>query len=280
MPPECFEVDAADGEIKTIFGDASSVKGKAMVAQPSYDIWSLGCILYQLSNDDFRQLFRGNQRDRLSSQKFHLDDGGRILAEDSNSLWALYDWNDERKAAKLSRVKDPMARHLLGMMLHWSPHLRPSVDEILSHPYITGEDASSIDTKYPSIRDAASRSHSEKAVGGRMGSISEHGDPRTPANALTMSMSPRQGTSARVDVHRHLQLAKEGENTELRGELEQTRQRESALLEEVDKLRMELGKYVMVEMMAGAGAGTSLTAIDEVIAIAQPGGTKWDASKA
>lgn len=261
MPPECFEMDIAGGEIKSIFGDMSSAKGRAMLAQPSYDIWSLGCILYQLSNEDFRPLFRGDQRDRLSAQRYHLGDSGKVLSEDSNSLWALLDWNDERKAAKLSRVKDLLARGLLGLMLHRSPHLRPGIDEILQHPYVTGDavsvdvDAASVDVdaaaSHPSQSDATSRvvvkEHFD-ASPARLGGISEN------ANVRVDALSPRQGTSARVDVHRAIHLAKEGENSELRSELEQAKQRESALLEEVNKLRVALGKYVVDELVVGASA--------------------------
>ena len=31
-----------------------------LVAQPSFDVWSLGCILYQMCSPDVRPLFQGD----------------------------------------------------------------------------------------------------------------------------------------------------------------------------------------------------------------------------
>ena len=127
------------GEINVGFGELSH-RLPHVTAHQSFDIWSLGCILYQLCNEDFRLLFSGDQSDNLSPEKHHKDYVTGKLSKQlyQNSLWALHEWSDDLKASKLARVQDPLARSLLSDMLHKTPRNRPTIDEILIHPFLTG----------------------------------------------------------------------------------------------------------------------------------------------
>ena len=74
-------------------------KGEAryalLTAHSSFDVWSLGCILYQMCNVDVLPLLQGNQDDNLT------DD---VSKEDN--LFALAEWGDGLKERKLARVVD------------------------------------------------------------------------------------------------------------------------------------------------------------------------------
>ena len=48
-----------------------------LIAHPSFDVWALGCILYQLCTEDVRPLFQGGQDDNLTSLK--SDIGNNLL---------------------------------------------------------------------------------------------------------------------------------------------------------------------------------------------------------
>lgn len=44
-----------------------------VVASPAIDVWSLGCILYQLCNAEVRPLLQGGQDDNLSTEDSEED---------------------------------------------------------------------------------------------------------------------------------------------------------------------------------------------------------------
>ena len=68
VPPEAVDVDPVTGSarVRSVVAVAS---GKAhyelLTAHPSFDVWSLGCILYQMVTPDVRQLFQGGRDDSL-----------------------------------------------------------------------------------------------------------------------------------------------------------------------------------------------------------------------
>lgn len=65
------------------------VSNHLLKAHPSFDIWSLGCILYQLCNEDVAPLFQANRDDNVSTGD-----------KDGDSLRALAEWSDATKKKK------------------------------------------------------------------------------------------------------------------------------------------------------------------------------------
>ena len=97
-----------------------------LLAHASFDVWSLGCILYQMTTADVRPLFMGSQEDNLSSD-----------AGEEDSIFALAEWSTALKEKKLARVADPKARNLLAQMLHKDALRRPSLGRVLAHPFLS-----------------------------------------------------------------------------------------------------------------------------------------------
>ena len=64
-----------------------------LLAHPSFDVWSLGCVLYQMCSQGSRALFHADSQDNLA-----------IDRNEDDNLFALYAWKDEVKARKLARV--------------------------------------------------------------------------------------------------------------------------------------------------------------------------------
>ena len=131
VPPEAIYVDE-----KTDSACVRSVvavkKGEAnyelLTAHPSFDVWSLGCILYQMCTADVKPLFQGGQDDNLVGVRKGVD-----------NLFALAGWSNELKADKLVDVPDKLARNLLSQMLHKDPLQRPSLARVLAHSFLSGK---------------------------------------------------------------------------------------------------------------------------------------------
>ena len=98
-----------------------------LIAHPSFDVWSLACVLYQLCTDN-KPLFVGGHNDALTDDRTEED-----------NLHALREWSVEFKQKKLSKVADPLARNLLSQMLQKDPTMRPSLARVLAHPFFTGK---------------------------------------------------------------------------------------------------------------------------------------------
>ena len=92
-------------------------------ASPSYDLWSLGVLFFELCTGE---------------PLFLADEEGNI---DEDDLMLLRSWSNELKKKKLVKVKDPVARHLLSQLLTKDPTKRPSAKRVLTHPFITGKKA-------------------------------------------------------------------------------------------------------------------------------------------
>jgi serine/threonine protein kinase len=139
IPPESIFIDPDSGmasvkkprKIATTEAELIDMKYEsrdkyARVADPSFDVWSLGCILYQLCNEEVRPLFFAGQDDNLN-----------INSKGENSLYALGCWTTELKNKKMKKITDPVARNLISQMLMKDPKDRPTVSRVLSHPFIS-----------------------------------------------------------------------------------------------------------------------------------------------
>ena len=160
VPPEAIYID-----VKTDTACVRSVvavaNGEAnydlLTAHPSFDVWSLGCILYQMCTPDVKPLFQGGQDDNLVGVRKGVD-----------NLFALAEWSPELKADKLADVPDKLARNLLSQMLHKDPLQRPSLSRVLAHSFLSGKKVARLVGEKPkydvflSYRVAADALHVEK----------------------------------------------------------------------------------------------------------------------
>ena len=132
VPPEAIYVDEKSAGYACVRSAVAVASGEGnyelLTAHPSFDVWSLGCILYQMCTTDVKPLFQGGQDDNLTDDQTEED-----------NLFALAEWNMERKQKKLGRVVDKMARNLLSQMLHKDPLQRPTLARILAHPFLSGK---------------------------------------------------------------------------------------------------------------------------------------------
>ena len=92
-------------------------------ASPSYDMWSVGVIFFELCTGE---------------PLFLADEGDNI---DEDALVSLNLWSNEFKRKKLAKVSDPYARHLLSQLLQKDPTRRPLTKRVLAHPFLTGKKA-------------------------------------------------------------------------------------------------------------------------------------------
>ena len=88
-------------------------------AATPHDLWSLGVVFYQIA---------------CNVPLFLCDGEGNIGDDD---LRVLADWSDKVKNEKLSRVKNPLARNLLSIMLQKEARKRPPVSVVLKHPFLS-----------------------------------------------------------------------------------------------------------------------------------------------
>ena len=104
VPPEAIYVDENSGQayVRGVgIKDGETSKYQLLIAHPSFDVWSLGCVLYQMCTTDVRPLFQGGQDDNLTDDRNEVD-----------NLYALHEWSPELKAKKLARVTGPFDTHL------------------------------------------------------------------------------------------------------------------------------------------------------------------------
>ena len=131
VPPEAIYVDDA-GSKACVRSTMAVATGEAnydlLTAHPSFDVWSLGCILYQMCTTDVKPLFQGGQDDNVTDDQTEED-----------NMFALATWSHWKKAKKLMHVDNPSARNLLGQMLHKDPLQRPTLARVLGHPFLSGK---------------------------------------------------------------------------------------------------------------------------------------------
>ena len=160
VPPEAIYVDEKS-DSACVRSVVAVTKGEAnyelLTAHPSFDVWSLGCILYQMCNPDVKPLLQGGQDDNLVGVRKGVD-----------NLFALSEWSSELKADKLADVPDKLARNLLSQMLHKDPLQRPSLARVLAHSFLSGKKVARLVGEKPkydvflSYRVASDSQHVEK----------------------------------------------------------------------------------------------------------------------
>ena len=131
VPPEAIYIDKKN-DSACVRSVVAVTNGEAnydlLTAHPSFDVWSLGCILYQMCTADVKPLFQGGQDDNLVGVRKGVD-----------NLFALAEWSPELKSDKLADVPDKLARNLLSQMLHKDPLQRPTLARVLLHPLLSGK---------------------------------------------------------------------------------------------------------------------------------------------
>ena len=133
VPPEALVVSADTTNREVYVRSEENIRKyglqcETLIAYPSFDIWSLGCLLYHLCNPEVKPLFQGGQDDNLSND-----------ISDEDSIWALLEWRDAIKKKKLSKIKDSLAANLISIMLSKDPKKRPSLTRILAHPFLSSK---------------------------------------------------------------------------------------------------------------------------------------------
>ena len=160
VPPEAIYIDEKTNTA-CVRSVVAVTKGQAtydlLTAHPSFDVWSLGCILYQMCTVDVKPLFQGGQDDNLVGVRKGVD-----------NLFALEEWSPELKADKLADVPDKLARNLLSQMLRKDPLQRPSLARVLAHSFLSGRKVARLVGEKPkydiflSYRVASDAHHVEK----------------------------------------------------------------------------------------------------------------------
>ena len=137
VPPEacaCLVPVSDDGSHNIVIkSDGNTIH---LMAEPSFDIWALGCLLYQLCHPDVLPLFPSASRD---------DNLGQL------DLKLLFHWTNETKVAKLSQIENIKARSLLSMILFKDVSKRASLVRVLAHPFLSGKVVSRLAGEEPAF---------------------------------------------------------------------------------------------------------------------------------
>ena len=169
IPPEAVHVDRETGvaSVKSARGKEALGQGQGqglaynlLPLDSSFDVWSLGCLLYQMCHPEVRPLFQGSNDDNISTDP-----------SDADNLKLLAEWSEDVKMKKLSKISDTKARNLIAQMLSKDAQCRPSISRILAHPFLSGNSKAvrmvgqeaSFDV-FISYRVASDLAHAEKLV--------------------------------------------------------------------------------------------------------------------
>jgi serine/threonine protein kinase len=128
VPPETIFLDPETDQAIVRSSAIDNPPYELVLAHPSFDVWSLGCILYQLCHSEVRPLFQGGQDDNLSDE-----------VNDDDNLHRLAEWKIEVKTRKLTKIIDPLAKNLLSQMLSKDPSHRPTLERVISHPFLSSK---------------------------------------------------------------------------------------------------------------------------------------------
>jgi serine/threonine protein kinase len=97
-----------------------------LIASSAFDVWSLGCILFQLCHRRVLPLFQGGVDDNLSVRRV-----------DMPSLWTLAGYSDTMLHGMLDEIFNPLAANLISQMLMRNAKSRPTIERVLAHPFLS-----------------------------------------------------------------------------------------------------------------------------------------------
>lgn len=110
-------------------------------ATPSIDLWAFGILIHTMCTGG--ALFKVNRNDDI---------------EEGNSLRTLFDWCDLDLETSIQDIEDNTLKDLLMNMLHRDDARRPSIQQVLAHPFFHPESEAS-----PSISEATLPSEDDES---------------------------------------------------------------------------------------------------------------------
>jgi ankyrin repeat protein/serine/threonine protein kinase len=124
IPPEALYYNPDLGQYRPRILDSTGNDAslERLMSHSSFDVWSLGMVLYQMCTGE--QMFT-----------YRLDDIGQYDRHN------LFEWNERFRVTKLAKIKNLEARNLAARMLNKEPLSRPSISQILAHPYVSNAPA-------------------------------------------------------------------------------------------------------------------------------------------
>ena len=127
-------------------------------SHPAQDMWAYGVVLYHMAakcalfNCDFAGMPTPPFLTRAAPPAFvspcsgahHVflspRHAGNLVSD--TDIRALAAWTDAYKAERLSHIADKYARNLVSQLLSKDPAKRPTVQQVLYHPFLSGKAAS------------------------------------------------------------------------------------------------------------------------------------------
>ena len=113
-PPVIIAITVADfisSSSSRIISDSSCASNdrsrSPLMADANFDVWSLGCILFQLCNPCGMSLFVHNK----------INDNLSCADKDEDNFGTLAEWSDQVKEKKLHQIEDIQANALLKNIL-------------------------------------------------------------------------------------------------------------------------------------------------------------------
>ena len=113
------DVAASASRSKRLLQTQPKLDFELVPAHPAHDLWALGVVFYQIA---------------CNVSLFLCDGDGNVGEAD---LRVLAEWSDATKSEKLAKIKNPLARNMLSIMLNRDPKRRPTVATILRHPFLS-----------------------------------------------------------------------------------------------------------------------------------------------
>lgn len=122
--------EAGEGEHRLVNMHLTMLDFDLVPVHPSQDVWSFGVVLYSLA---------------AQCSLFHCDFNGNISGDDD--MRDLEHWSPSCKAHKLSLVTDKYAHNLMSQLLTRDPLKRPSMKNVLNHPFLSGRQVTRLSTE-------------------------------------------------------------------------------------------------------------------------------------